>query len=72
MAEAMDTLSLEQAMDELEAIADRMERGNVGMEETIQLYERGMLLAKHCKDKLDGYQLRIRMLQDGEEKDLEL
>ena len=47
-------------------------RGNVSMEETMQLYERGMALAQHCRSKLDGYQLRIQVLHDGEEKSLEL
>ncbi len=72
MSEQIDALSLEKAMEELETIAVKMEQGNVTMEQTMQLYERGTLLAKHCKDKLDGYQLRIRMLQDGEEQTLEL
>lgn len=72
MADNVESLSLEQAMDELEAIAGKMEQGNVSMEETMQLYERGMALAQHCRSKLDGYQLRIQVLHDGEEKSLEL
>ena len=51
MSEQIDALSLEKAMEELETIAVKMEQGNVTMEQTMQLYERGTLLAKHCKDK---------------------
>jgi len=72
MSEKVESLSLEQAMDELEEIAGRMEQGNITMDETMQLYERGMALAKHCRYKLDAYQLRISVLQNGEEKNFEL
>jgi len=70
--EQIDSLNLEQAMEELEAISSKMEQGNVTMEATMLLYERGMLLARHCRRLLEGYSLRIRMLQNGEEKTLEL
>ena len=42
------------------------------MEDTVKLFERGMALAKYCRNKLDTYQLRIQVLQNGEEKNLEL
>jgi exodeoxyribonuclease VII small subunit len=72
MIEKISAMSLETAMDEMEVIAAKMEQNNVSIEETMLLYERGMALAAHCRAKLDGYALRIRILQDGEEKPFEL
>jgi exodeoxyribonuclease VII small subunit len=68
----VEAMNLEQAMDEMESIAATMEEGNVPMEETMRLYERGMALSKRCRALLEGYQARIAILRDGEEKPFEL
>ncbi|TDK50034.1 exodeoxyribonuclease VII small subunit [Antarcticimicrobium luteum] len=45
-------MSFEQAMKELETVVDRLERGEVALEESITLYERGAQLKKRCEDEL--------------------
>lgn len=45
-------MSFEQAMKELEAVVGRLESGDVPLEESIALYERGAALKDHCKKKL--------------------
>ncbi len=45
-------MSFEQAMKELESVVDRLERGEVALEESIALYERGAALKKRCEDEL--------------------
>lgn len=45
-------LSFEQAMTELESVVDRLERGDVPLDESIKLYERGAELKKRCEAKL--------------------
>ncbi|MEM9583934.1 MAG: exodeoxyribonuclease VII small subunit [Pseudomonadota bacterium] len=45
-------LSFEQAMAELESVVDRLERGDVPLDESIKLYERGAELKKRCETKL--------------------
>ena len=45
-------MSFEQAMSELEGVVDRLERGEVPLEESIKLYERGAELKKRCEAKL--------------------
>lgn len=53
MAETPVTeLSFEQAMAELEEVVGRLERGDVALDESIKLYERGAALKKHCETKL--------------------
>lgn len=45
-------LSFEAAMSELETVVGQLESGNVPLEESIKLYERGDALKKHCEKKL--------------------
>ena len=45
-------LSFEAAMAELEAVVGQLESGNVPLEESIKLYERGDALKKMCEKKL--------------------
>ncbi|MFB9150308.1 exodeoxyribonuclease VII small subunit [Roseovarius ramblicola] len=45
-------LSFEQAMAELEEVVGRLERGDVALDESIRLYERGAALKKRCETKL--------------------
>ena len=58
MSDAVKDLSFEQAIAELEQVVNQLERGDVALEESIGLYERGAQLRKHCQKKL----------QDAEEK----
>jgi len=48
----VEELSFEQAMAELEEVVGRLERGDVALDESIRLYERGALLKKRCEAKL--------------------
>jgi exodeoxyribonuclease VII small subunit len=52
-------LSFEDALSELEAIVARLERGDAPLEESIDIYERGAKLKKHCEAKLKDAQLKV-------------
>ncbi|MGB0960713.1 MAG: exodeoxyribonuclease VII small subunit [Halocynthiibacter sp.] len=45
-------MSFEDAMKELEHVVGQLETGNVPLEQSIALYERGAALKKRCEDKL--------------------
>jgi len=45
-------MTFEQAMKALEEVVSRLERGDVALEESIRLYERGAELKKRCEAKL--------------------
>jgi exodeoxyribonuclease VII small subunit len=45
-------MSFEQAMKELETVVGQLESGDVPLEDSIKLYERGAALKEHCKKKL--------------------
>lgn len=64
----VDELSFEAAMSELEAIVDRLEKGNVPLEESITHYERGEALKTRCEGLLRQAEMRVekvRLKADG-------
>lgn len=48
----VEKMSFEQAMKELETVVDQLERGDVALDQSITLYERGAALKKRCEDEL--------------------
>jgi exodeoxyribonuclease VII small subunit len=60
--EGIEKLSFEEAFAELEATVQRLEEGDLALEEAIALYERGMHLARHCDDTLDAAELQVQQL----------
>lgn len=57
--ERVRCLTFEQAAEQLEAIIDRIESGQVGLEDSLHEYERGMVLRDHCRDILARTEQRI-------------
>ncbi|MEM9710387.1 MAG: exodeoxyribonuclease VII small subunit [Pseudomonadota bacterium] len=49
---AVDKMSFEDAMRELETVVSQLESGDVPLEDSIKLYERGAALKAHCQKKL--------------------
>ena len=58
--------SFEQALAELESITAQMERGEVPLDESLRLYERGTFLLTHCQQRLDAAEKQISELGRGE------
>ncbi len=56
---AVADLSYEAARDELVAIVSQLESGQLGLEQSMTLWERGEALADHCTRWLDGAQARL-------------
>ena len=67
-ASAIEALSFEAALKELEGIVARLEQGQVDLEDSIALYERGQALKVHCESKLKAAESRLDkiVLGDGE------
>ena len=61
----LEKLSFEQAFGELEATVQRLEAGDLTLDEAIDLYERGMGLARRCNDSLDAAELRVQQLAEA-------
>jgi exodeoxyribonuclease VII small subunit len=61
----IEELSFELALKELENIVGRLEQGEVDLEESIALYERGQALKTHCERKLKAAEGRLEMIVAG-------
>jgi len=62
-------MSFEKALKELESIVGRLERGDVELEESINIYERGVVLRDHCDRLLKQAEAKVEKLtfnQSGE------
>ena len=67
----VDEMSFEAAMAELEKVVGQLERGDVALEESISLYERGAALKKRCEAKLNEAQEKVAAITldaDGQPK----
>ena len=58
-------MSFEDALKSLEDVVRRLETGDVPLEESIGLYERGEALRRHCQARLDAAQARIEKIVAG-------
>ena len=54
--------SYEESMKKLEDIAEKIERGDMGLDMMIKLFEQGMELVKECQEFLSAAELRINKL----------
>lgn len=61
------TLSFEQALKQLEAIVENLERGDVPLEQSIDIYERGEALKKHCEKLLKVAEAKVEKIQLSQE-----
>jgi exodeoxyribonuclease VII small subunit len=61
----IDDLSFEDALRALETIVRQLESGDVPLEDSISLYEKGEKLRLHCQKRLDAAQARIERIVAG-------
>jgi len=67
MTDSKEELTFEQALQELEEIVVKLEAGELTLEESLTLFERGQTLATQCNVQLDAATLRVEQLTaDGE------
>ena len=55
-------LNFEQSMERLSHIVEKLERGDLPLEESLKLFEEGVRLSRLAQDRLDGAQQRIERL----------
>ncbi|GLP98339.1 MAG: exodeoxyribonuclease VII small subunit [Pseudomonadota bacterium] len=62
MAAKQKKLDYEAAVKELEALVERLEEGDISLEESLKLYERGVLLTRDCQESLQAAEQKVQML----------
>jgi exodeoxyribonuclease VII small subunit len=69
MADAKDKsvekMSFEDALAELEGIVKQLEAGEVELEKSIAIYERGAALKAHCESRLKSAELKVEQIVQG-------
>ena len=67
-----DEPTFKEAIEELEKITASLESGELELEKSLAMFERGVVLIKYCQDKLDGAQAKVEMLLDSLEGEVEV
>ena len=67
-----ESASLEKSLQRLQKIVEQLERGDVPLEEALELYEEGIALSKACGEKLNQAELTIKRLGKDMEGRLKL
>ncbi|SFM83717.1 exodeoxyribonuclease VII small subunit [Methanolobus profundi] len=62
MIEGVDDMSFEVSLEELESLVEKLERGQLTLDESLGLFERGMGLARVCNQKLSKAERKIEIL----------
>lgn len=66
---AVSQFSYEDAFQELDAIVMQLEGGDLPLEETLKLFERGQKLASRCNELLEKAELKLRKLMPDDSGD---
>ena len=64
-AEDLSALSMDEAYSRLDALITEMEEGEHTLEESFDLYSKGMALVKVCSDKIDKVEKELVILEGG-------
>lgn len=67
--DASPVANFEQSLEELERLVDRMEHGELSLEDSLAAYERGVGLYRQCQAALEQAELRVRLLSDPSNPD---
>lgn len=59
----------ERSLDELEALVQKMEKGELSLDESLSAYERGVALYRQCQGALQQAELRVKLLSDLSDPD---
>ncbi len=67
MGSKKQELTLEEAFAALEDTVSRLEAEDISLEESFQVYQKGMEMLKYCNDKIDKVEKKVlRINEDGE------
>ncbi len=67
LPESSPVAHFEQSLDELEQLVEKMEHGEMSLEDSLAAYERGVGLYRRCQSALEQAELRVRLLSDPEQ-----
>lgn len=63
--------TFEESIAELEEIVEKLESGNVTLDESLELFEQGIKLSKGCQKMLDAAEKKVSVLMTNEDGEIE-
>ncbi len=63
MAETTEETAFELLVEELQGLVAKLEAGNLPLDESLRLYERGVVLTRQANERLEGAERKIEVLQ---------
>lgn len=67
MAEDKEEQTLEELFVGLDSIVEKLEEGEVSLEESFRLYQKGMEMLKNCDEKIDAVEKQVLVLEENGE-----
>ena len=67
--DASPVADFEHSLDQLEQLVEKMEQGEMSLEESLAAYERGVGLYRKCQTALEQAELRVKLLSDPQNPD---
>ena len=64
-----ESLSFEQALNELQSVVEQLEAGQLSLQDSLTLYQRGRQLSRHCNALLDAAETQIESETPSENED---
>ena len=64
---ALEKMTFEEAMKELERLVDSLDKGDVSLDEAIAAYDRGSQLKDHCQKKLNEAKMKVETIQSSDD-----
>jgi exodeoxyribonuclease VII small subunit len=71
MSDDIKALDFEKSLQQLEALVEAMENGDLGLEESLQAFEKGVALTRACQAALDNAEQRVNLLLQENGKPVE-
>ncbi|MBR2255563.1 MAG: exodeoxyribonuclease VII small subunit [Candidatus Methanomethylophilaceae archaeon] len=65
--EEVESMSFEQAMDALGGLVKELETGGTGLDQSIEIYEKAVILRDHCRKILEESERRIQKITETSE-----
>jgi exodeoxyribonuclease VII small subunit len=62
VAKKQNNINFEQSLQELETLVEKMEAGNLSLEESLKYFERGVALTRNCQKALAEAEQKVRIL----------
>ncbi|TWI10600.1 exodeoxyribonuclease VII small subunit [Aerolutibacter ruishenii] len=66
-SEPSPVADFEASLDELEQLVEKMEHGDMSLEDSLAAYERGVGLYRRCQTALEQAELRVKLLSDPQD-----